>query len=237
MFLDFPEFFLGPVAEGWRIHDDARVFSSPFYFSFHEDARVVQDPANRLVRETRNFRIFLRPGDGCFRAIHMYHLCSRFCGGQTRPSGVSKEIQNFNTLDSRTPRVLRFVSNRSALGQIGNIRENDRTNPIPVRKLFGEKASMFEGRRLNPKFQSTKFDLPPLRHVAPVFPLTFPLVASKRSCSFLPHLLRKFFGPERLWIGTAKQDFPKTLKLLSRTGVHKLISLAFSGYHCLHVHN
>ena len=145
--LNFPDLALGSSAVGGRIHDDRIVAAAPADLTLYELSAVIHKPADVCLAQTGELGIFSGPADHAFGGIHMRDFCTCGCGCGGCAAGIGEEIQDPD-----------FFSG-------GGTSADELREPVPVDRLFGEKAGVFEAEGFEPEGQISVMDAPVIRKV------------------------------------------------------------------------
>ncbi len=124
--LDLPAFAAGTTPELRRIEQDRVIAPLAPHFARGELARIVDDPAHRLVGHAGERGIFARLSHRLLRRIDMRHRGPR--GGErlAADAGIAEEVEE------------------SGIGLVGNLA----AQPVPHRRHIGKEAQMPKRRAL-----------------------------------------------------------------------------------------
>src|SRR5947209_6967765 len=92
-FGELPDLPLQTAPKSGRIHDDTIILSAAPRFTTDKLQCILNDPANRIVRQPARPLIFFGPIDSNFRRIEMSDVCAGLCGGERSNAGICEEIK------------------------------------------------------------------------------------------------------------------------------------------------
>ena len=157
--LYFPDFAFGSSPVGRRIHYDGVICVASAQFALHEFAAVVDEPADRSIRKSRNSCIFFGPCDHPLGGVDMGDTCTRLSGRDRRASRISEEIED-----------LHFSAGGDGIF-------NNAAEPVPVDGLLGEESRVFEVEGFETEGEVLVPDRPFLREIEKL-PLAAALAAA-----------------------------------------------------------
>ncbi len=207
--LDLPDLPLWPPAVRGRIHDNGVISIAAPYLALHKFHTVVHKPADRGGGEPGRGGIFLCPADHALGGVDMRHMRSGCRGAQRSATRVCEEIEH--------PDLARGILGKRTL--------YDRSRPIPVDSLLGEKPCVLEAEGLEMKCEVVVTDIPLLWELE-----KFPLPAAVRtsvivSVWFLPAVILSFGIPDHLGVGPYQYVLSPALELFAGGGIDDFIVL------------
>ena len=148
--LDSPGLALCAVAVGRRVENNSVVPVPASKLAPHERLRVVDDPADRRLREARQGGIAPRPRNRCLGRVHVDDRPAGADGSQGAAAGVAEEIED-------APRC------RGTCRRGPGLRAHPLGDPAPLVALLGEQADLAAVGEPELEGQALQRNLPRIR--------------------------------------------------------------------------